>query len=243
MRPSGSLASVKKPRSLGPYGGHIEIVVGRDEATISRITESYRFAWELRHAARVMAHNAKAVTDEDPFELRPFVTAAVILAYSFLEAGLSEFVFLNATQTGSPLSASEMKIIGDMRRKGLHTLRQHTLQLFNTMLRVLKKESIDKNSEPYGAANAVRSLRNALVHPKPGYVTTFSNDPNEDLSQKQEITKQLRKYLALDRSATFPADILTAKCAAWAVTACESFFHEFVKRSGVSPGVITDGRC
>ena len=110
------------------------------------------------------------------------------------------------------------------------------------MLRILKETELAEDREPYRAAEAVRSLRNQLVHPKPGRVTTFSDDPNEDLSQQQPITRQLRDYLNLDRSATFPEHVLTAKCAAWAVRSCESFFREFVSRSGVSPGFLTDGR-
>ena len=222
--------------------GHIELILGEDQVTVSRITSGFRFAVELMFAARLMANKARSIADGDKFERLAFVTAAVILACSFLEGGLNEFIFLNATSKESPLSDAQKAVIEAIRSEGLRPRGQHTLQLFNMMLRISKKEPFRKNEEPYRATDAVRNLRNLLVHPKPGYITTFSDDPNEDLSQQQPIAKQLRDYLDLDRSATFPRDILTSKCATWAVRSCESFFREFVSRSGVSPGFLTDGR-
>jgi len=191
-----------------------------------------------------MANKASTTTGEPSHELRSFVTAAVVLAYSFLDAGLNEFIYLNA-QASETLKEAEKTAIAaiaskDLRRKWRPG--QTTLQLFNAILRTLKREELANEQEPYCAAEAVRSLRNLLVHPKPSRVTTFSDNPNEDLSQQQKITIQLRDYLDLDRSATFPAHVLTAKCAAWAVSSSLAFFAEFVKRSGVSPGFLTDGR-
>lgn len=213
-----------------------------DEVRISRITRSYRFAFELMIAARIMANKA-TTTDEQSDEFRPFVTAAIVLAYSFLDAGLNEFIYLNAPASGI-LSEEQKAAIADIASKDLRRewrQNQTTLELFNAILRLLNKKSLPKGSEPYQAAETVRSLRNLLVHPAPGRVTTFSDDPNEDLSRQQKITRNLRAYLKLDRSATFPAQVLTAKCAVWARRSCESFFAEFVKRSGVSPGFLTAG--
>src|SRR5205823_1046060 len=175
---------------------------------------------------------------------RSFVTAAVVLAYSFLEAGLNEFIYLNAQASGT-LSAADKTAIADIASQDLlgeWRERKTTLELFNVILRTLNKEELAKGREPYAAAEAVRSLRNLLVHPKPVRVTTFSDDPNEDLSRQQKITTKLRNYLRLNRSATFPAQVLTAKCAAWAVRSSLTFFAEFVKRSNVKPGFLTDGR-
>ena len=228
----------KKTPKSGPYGGHIELIVDmeRGHSKIARVTSQFRFAFELRNAARVMANKARAVDDEDSFELRAFVMAAVILAWSSLDAALNEFILLNATEGESPLSDVEKAIINAIRSEKLRTReRQHTLQLFNMMLRLLKKSQLAENEQPYQSANLVRHLRNMLVHPKPGWVVTFSENPKENLSEQQQIVKQLRSHLRLDRNATFPNDILNSKCAAWAVSSCESFLREFVKRSEVSP--------
>jgi hypothetical protein len=215
-----------------------------DQVKISRITSTSRFAVELLIAARLMANKASRATGEPSHELRSFVTAAVVLAYSFLEAGLNEFIYLNA-QASEILSVADRTAIADIASQDLRgewRESKTTLELFNVILRTLNKEELAKGHEPYGAAEAVRSLRNLLVHPKPIRVTTFSDDPNEDLSRQQKITTKLLNYLKLDRSATFPAQVLTAKCAAWAVSSSLAFFAEFVKRSGVDPGFLTDGR-
>jgi hypothetical protein len=119
-----------------------------DEVRVSRITSSHQFAFELMIAARVMVHKARTATGEQSHELRPFVTAAVVLAYSFLEAGLNEFVYLNAPASGI-LSEAERAMIAAIGPKDLERLRQNTLDLFNTMLRMLKKGELAKDSEPY----------------------------------------------------------------------------------------------
>ena len=212
----------------------------RGRSRVTRVTSEFRFAFELRSAARLMANKAGAVNDEDSFELRAFVMAAIILAWSSLDAALNEFVLVNATKRETPLSDVEKAIINAIGAENLRPReRQHTLQLFNMMLRLLKKSQLEESEQPYQSANLVRRLRNMLVHPKPGWVVTFSENPKENLSEQQQIVKQLRCDLRLDRDATFPRDILTSQCANWAVFSCESFLREFVKRSGISPGFLT----
>jgi hypothetical protein len=138
------------------------------------------------------------------------------------------------------LSDVEKSIINAIGAENLRPReRQHTLQLFNMILRLLKKSQLQEGEQPYQSANLVRHLRNMLVHLEPGWVVTFSENPNENLSEQQQIVKRLRCDLKLDRDATFPHDILTSNCAKWAVLSCETFLREFVKRSGVSPGFST----
>jgi len=180
------------------------------------------------------------LTAENGFELRAFVTGAVILAYSYLDAALNEFILRNAIERGSPLSDAEKAIIQAIGSEDLRPReRRHTLQLFNMMLRLLKKPQLVRTEQPYRSANLVRHLRNTLVHPKPGWVVTFSENPKENLSEQQKIVKRLRRDLGLDRDTTFPRDILNSKCTDWAVRSCESFLREFVRRSEVSPGFVT----
>ena len=84
----------KKTPASGPYGDTIHIIWDRErgQSRIARVESGYRFAFELKNAARVMANKARAVDDEDSFELRAFVTGAVILAWSSLDAALNEFI-------------------------------------------------------------------------------------------------------------------------------------------------------
>ena len=177
----------------------------RGQTRIARVESGYRFAFELKNAARVMANKARALAREDSFELRAFVTGAVILAWSSLDAALSEFILLNALEPKSPLSDEQKAIIQAIGSEDLRPRRRpQTLELFNMMLRLLKKPPLVETEQPYRSANAVRHLRNELVHPKPGRVVTFSENPNENLSEQQKIVRQLRHDLDLDRDATFP---------------------------------------
>ena len=189
--PKGALAS-KHPK--GSDGATVAVHRARtasdhptasDQVKISRITNTSRFAVELLIATRLMANKASTATGEPSHELRSFVTAAVVLAYSFLEAGLNEFIYLNAQANGTLSEAEKMAIadIASQDLRGEWRESKTTLELFNVILRTLNKEELAKGRQPYGAAEAVRSLRNLLVHPKPVRVTTFSDDPNEDLSR------------------------------------------------------------
>jgi len=230
-----------KKLPVGRSGDHIHLVTDGQKTRVVLVESEYRFAFELKNAARVMAKKARSISDKDSYELLAFVTGAVTLSYSYLEAALNEFIFLNATAQESHLNESEKAIVSaiaseDLRPQG----RQNTLQLFNTILRLLRKPQLTENKEPYQSANLVRCLRNLLVHPVPGRVITFSEDPNSNLSEQQQIVKQLRSHLGFGRNATFPRDVLNSRCATWAVASCERFLHEFVKQSGVDPGFITE---
>ncbi len=68
---------MKKRPVADPYGAHIELVIDGDQVRLSHVESGYRFAVELRSAARIMAHKARAIADQDGDELRAFVTGAV----------------------------------------------------------------------------------------------------------------------------------------------------------------------
>jgi len=222
-------------------GDRISIVLGNAPRVI-RIESEYRFAFELKNAARVMANKAKVAKDEEYFELRAFVTGAIVLSYAYLNAGLNEFIFLNAIAKDSPLSTAEKAIVRAMAEEGLRPQKdsQNALQLFNVLLRLLNKPPLEEDKPPFQPANLVRILRNLLVHPEPVRVVTFDENPDKSLCDQQKIVKQLRSHLKLHRNATYPQDILTPTCAQWAVNSCELFFSEFVQRTGVNPGFTTE---
>lgn len=188
-----------------------------------------------------MVNSARGTAEEDSHGMRAFVTGAIVLAYSSLEAALNEFIFLNAAAPNSPVSEECKAVINAIASEGLRPQgKKNTLQMFNIMLRLLGKPELCESEKTYQAANLVRILRNLLVHPVPGRVVTYSEDAAENLSEQQQVVRQLRSHLALDRDATFPWDILTSKCAAWAVGACEDFLREFVRQSGVDTGFLTE---
>jgi hypothetical protein len=222
-------------------GGNVIIVMDGEKTRVTRVESEYRFAFGLRNAARVMVNSARGTAEKDSHERKAFVTGAIVLAYSSLEAALNEFVFLNSAAPNSPLS-EECKAV--MNAIALEDLRpqggKNALQMFNVMLRLMRKPELRESEKTYQAANLVRILRNLLVHPFPGRVVTYSEDAAENLSEQQHVVRQLRSHLALDQDATFPCDVITSKCAAWAVASCEDFLRDFVRQSGVDPGFLTE---
>ncbi len=225
-------------------GDHVVIVTDANGTTrVSQIESEYTFAFELRQAARVMTNSAKQ-TEDGPrthWQLRAFIHGAIILSYASLEAALNEIVHLNALEEKSPLTEAERKVFHTIGQEGLRAREENnTLQQYNMLLRILGKPVMNVGANPFQAANLVRMLRNMLVHPIPGRVVTFVEREEFDYSSQQSIVKKLKVPLGLKANATFPADVITKRCAAWAVDSCEKFLHEFVTVSGIDPGFITD---
>jgi hypothetical protein len=188
--------------------------------------------------------NSARLSEDGPtphWQLRAFIHGAIILSYASLEAALNEIVHLNALEAKSPLTEAERMVFHTIGKEGLQPRdRKNTLQQYNMLLRILGKPAMNSGENPYLSANFVRMLRNMLVHPIPGRVVTFVEGEEFDYSSQQNIVKKLKAPLGLKANATFPADVITKECAAWAVTSCEAFLHEFVTVSGISPGFITD---
>ena len=229
-----------KNTPVGRSGSHTILVTDGTATRVTQVESEYRFAYELKNAARVMANSARKVAEEERYALRGFVTGAVALSYSYLEAAANEFIHLNSISDRSHLTSEQKAVIAAMAREDLRPQRkQNTLQIFNTLLRLIGKPELDEKQEPYQSANLVRSLRNLLIHPLPGRVITYVEDPDSNLSEQQQIVRQLRGALGLHRDATFPWDVLTSRCADWAVNSCERFFRDFVIVSEVDPGFIT----
>ena len=234
----------KRKVPIAPRGDHIVVVQEQDGSNrIAHEEREYTFAFELRNSARVMS-NAARTTEDGPdthWQLKAFIHGAIILSYSALEAVLNEVIHLHALTEKSPLDESERKVIYSIGQENLAPRGEsNTLQKFNLLLRILGKPELKVGDSTYQHANLVRILRNMIVHPMPGRVTTFVDSDDFDYSSQQEIVKKLKGALGLKRSATFPADIVTKECAIWAVNSCEKFLHAFVVASGIDIGFLTE---
>ena len=229
---------------VAPRGDHVVIIRDADGSNrIAHVEEEYTFAFELRNSARVMSNLAQTTSDgpDTHWQLRAFIHGAIILSYAALEAALNEFIHLHALAENSPLDEAERKLIYSIGQEKLVPKGESsTLQKYNLLLRLLGKRELSSGNAVYSNANLVRALRNLLVHPLPGRVTTLTDSPEYDYSSQQEIVKKLRAALRLKNTATFPKDVITKECAAWAVASCEAFLHAFVVSSGVDIGFITE---
>lgn len=224
-------------------GDHV-VIISDDNGRhrVQSIEAEFTFAFELRQAARVMLNSVRATPDTSSthWQFRAFVHGSIILSYASLEAALNEIINLNALEKDSSLTEAERKVFYTIGQEGLQPRQSNALQQYNMLLRVLAKPQMDTGKNPYQGANLVRVLRNMLVHPIPGRVTTFIEGDSFDYSSQQDIVKKLKPALGLKSNATFPNGVLSTKCAEWAVNSCEAFLHHFVKVSGIDPGFITD---
>lgn len=238
------MSSKKNKVPVVTPGGRVIVLMDPDHSTrVVHVEEEYKFAFELRNAAREMLNSLK-FTDERPrteWHVKAFVHGTIIISYAALEAALNEVIHLHALKADSPLDEAERKVIYSIGQENLVSRGEsNTLQNFNLLLRLLGKQEMKTGEPPYQSANLVRMLRNMIIHPMPGRVTTFVEGDKFDYSSQQEIVKKLRSALGLKKSATFPKNIITQKCATWALESCESFLHAFVVASGIDIGFITD---
>lgn len=234
----------KRPVPILRSGGRVVIVQEPNGQTrVQSVEQEYTFAFELGQSARVMLQSSRETSDTlgTHWRYRAFVHGAVTLSFASLEAALNEIVHLNALAKDSPLNEAERKVFHTIGQEGLQPRgSSNTLQQYNMLLRILNKPEMDTGKNPFQAANLVRTLRNLLIHPSPGRVTTYVDDESFDYSSQQDIVKKLKPVLGLQQDATFPDCILTTRCAEWAVDTCETFLHHFVTVSGVDPGFVTD---
>lgn len=232
----------RKP-PVASEGGMAIIIQQPDGSTkLTYTQEEYKFAFELRNAARFMANSAKSLeeTSRTHYHNKAFIHAAIMLSYASLEAAINEILHIHALTERSPLTESERNTIYSITQGDLVPKKNnHTLGMFNMILRVIGKPEINSGDKTYQNADLVRSLRNMIVHPIPGKVMTFTELEDYDYSSQQEIVKKLRAPLGLNRSATFPKDVMTKECANWAVSSCETFLHTFLEISKIDIGFIT----
>jgi hypothetical protein len=214
---------------------HINIDPITDKVEIRLIEDEYRFASLLMRSARLQSNLAKIAEEKTDSNISTYVISSIILSYSFLEAGLNEFIFL--TYQKSELNEVIKREIDMINKENLRPKEnRNILQQYNMYLRIIEKPQIEESNKVYQSANLVRSIRNMLVHPIPGDVVTYSSDPDFILSDQQDIVKKLKGPLRLSKEDTFPECIYNYKCSNWAIKSCESFFKEFIDRSEVDPG-------
>lgn len=230
-----------------PARGGVHMVMLQPDGSTKLVQseEEYTFAFELRNSARVMVNSAREIEEkpETYWQAKAFVHAAIMLSYASLEAALNEILHIHSLADESPLNEAERNVIYSITQGELVARRNsHTLGKFNMILRIMGKPEIGAGEKIYQNADSVRVLRNMIVHPTPGRVTTFVESEDYDYASQQEIVRKLRGPLRLPRSATFPKDIITKECASWAVSSCEAFLHHFVTISGIDIGFITESK-
>jgi len=164
---------------------------------------------------------------EIKIEHRGYVTASIMLSWSFIEATINE-LYWATKHIGSFKGLSSEAV------KALATISEDTktLDRYQIALALAKKNLYRTDHPPYQDVNLLRLLRNKLIHYEPEWV---SGEP-------QKIEKQLKGKFVLNPfvekvkgSPFFPFKCLSHGCSEWAIKSALLFVDDFNSRLGVEP--------
>lgn len=219
----------RKP--VAQSGARITVSVGEhDHTRVTRVVQEFGLARELRKAAGILATKAEQAAGNEAgfYEQRAYVYGAIALSWASLEGALSELLHGTTLASCGNLTHSARAVLGAVKKEDLRPrAKANTLETFNLVLRLAGKQEIAKGSLPYAAADALRVLRNTIIHPQPGEVVTYEDDTAFDYSSQQDVVKKLKSHLKLKNDAVFPDQVLTPTCASWAVASSEKFWRAF----------------
>jgi hypothetical protein len=183
--------------------------------------------------------------DASRFIHTAYVTGAVTLSVSFLEAAINEFM-LDCCGTGAQpddiaaLDPASRRVVGllwqHLGEKGA-ILEKYQAALGAFALGNPSVKALDTGSAPYQDAALVTRLRNTLVHSKAESTLVGSSNPDIEIPEQKLVT-QLRgrcKVNTFVSGLSFPDTILSADCARFAHQSCDAPAAEFFTRVGMKP--------
>jgi len=198
--------------------------------SIHHIRSAAQFA---RSSKMIEASYSGNFTDELFNEHRAYVTGAVILATSFVEATINE-LFSNASE-GTSEQTKEMRtetldlLVSVWKLPKIERL--SILEKYQLALTLAKRELFDKGASLYQNAHLLIALRNELVHYKPTWV-----GGDIDLTKLQRQLQALKFSLnpLMPNNPFFPDQCLSHGCAKWAVEASLLFVREFSRQMSIT---------
>lgn len=173
------------------------------------------------------------------FQYKACVSAAIVSAFAFLEATINEFFggehYKAQRLSGEKPDPATIVIMSRLWKIGAFR-NSSTFDKFQVALDIAQKEQFKKGSSLVANFNALRDLRNALVHFEPDWAP---------LSDEVEISNKLQKRLKgkfslcpdLKGKANpfFPDKCMSYGCAKWAVRSSLAFADEFFQRMDLKP--------
>ncbi len=221
------------------------VAVG-DEAYVEVIT---RPSFAARHAVTlgVLIHRAEDAERGTTYEVMTapneehaaYVTAAIVTAWSFVEAVVNE-VFADCADGRAPVGLPE-PISSRLGRlwTGKKLRRMTTMEKADEALSTAGAASL-RGSHLHQRADSVRALRNALVHAHPEDIVLVTTLPGTRPTEKP-LWRRLRKQFDLHprmggtQAAFFPSQVTSASCARWARHSVIAYLDEFHRRLRIKP--------
>lgn len=172
---------------------------------IRHLRAADHFASEVRRIETV--HEGAELGE--PYDLCSHnVTAAIIVSFAAIEAALDE-------------ASEDIRVPPEL---GLPLEKAPTLEWAQALLAFRGKPTFDKGAEPYQSANALRLIRNGLVHPKAEWDDDMER--NVKLSAKvNALNVQLSPFWP-GEGLSFPHRCMSAGVAEWAARSARLFIRE-----------------
>jgi hypothetical protein len=206
----------------------------RTNLSVHHIKSGFLFADKAGEIER--NYNGK-FNEELFFEHRSYVISAVLSSVAFLEATINE-IFADSIDHPTNLQGlSNIQLIAQMAKHSAIE-QAKTINKYNLLLALCGKNEIELDRLPGQSIRILIDLRNELIHYKPVWLDSESNE-DYSINNEPKISKSLRGKFP-DNPLTglgnpfFPDKALSYGCAKWAVTSGLAFTDEFYSRLGIN---------
>ena len=203
------------------------VATTRERLYRQHIYSAHLFA---ERANALEGHEPAAISEEDRWRHRAYVTGAVFAAAAFLEASINDLYIemQNLSQSGQPrLPPREQALLS---RVWPEVSGSPILHKYQVALSLADADSYDENKPPHVDADSLLRLRDELLS---------CNAEWEDKKGKhQSLEKRLKNKFLPNTLASrgdpwFPDRCLGAGCAIWAVKTVQIFSDDFCLRMGI----------
>ena len=227
----------KERRRLGkkrgvPRGGKAglageDATWSRDRLSRHHIISAHHFA---RNAEDIEAHGGDVPQDEK-WQYRAFVTAAVLSSVAYLSASINELYLevKKLSQPDQPQVRRELDLLIDAWPR---IARVQVLQRYQLALSVADADQFNPGEMPYLDADNLVRLRDAIISYEPEW--------DDERGNRHTLESRLQKKfppspLVSSRRPWWPDQCLGSGCAKWAVETVQVFTNDFYERMAL-PG-------
>lgn len=189
------------------------------------------------HMARLSAQIETKVKEGMPreklqMEHRAYVVGSILLSVASLEGAINE-IYVDALDKDSNTFKGLPPDVPQLLSQLWHECRTMSFpRRFQCALIAARKAKFQEGSTPFQEIEALRCLRNELIHYKPEW--------DESLRKHQKIEGLLRcrfpeNPLVAKDNTFFPKRCLGHGCAEWALKSCVAFIEDFLSRMTLPP--------
>jgi hypothetical protein len=212
-----------------------EIIEPVNAGTIQNADVRYTFTGQFLEASTLFVRRIREIesqgtwSETDKVEHRGLVVSVVMQTAAALETEVHE---ISVHGPGCHLGSNGIDLAAQSFLKPIAEIidDQSTLDRFDLILHLLKKEGLEHGANPYQSAALLIRLRNEIVHYKSRWGLQMEN--SKFLKSLAQLGHKPPPF-AVPGMNFFPHQCLNADLGAWAVTAAVDFLDVIYARLGV----------